>query len=299
MTTDTPLPTLRIAGWTERYENSRSRQIKDLNWVAVPNSHDGEGFALVMEHPQGAAIFSAWILILQVASKSSRRGVLVRENGIPHTAESLARKTRGNVEWFRLAIEFLSSPHVGWLEFEPECGDLSPERHSGDTPVTPDCQGGDTPLSGDCQEGDIERKGKKGKKEGKETRDLHWIFERWAAMDGYDSLCEHWPRYQQHRRELGANPYSAAAIPKLMLLYERLAPPGLACRLLADMVLMALNRNWMTLPEEVAIAEAARMASAVAALEPGPWVPNSDWHEVRPGVWEHLATGEVREAVGG
>lgn len=148
--------TYQVIGWGESYENSRSRGVKDLNWVPVPNRHDGEGFSLVMAHKDGAKIFAAWILILQVASKCETRGILARENGKPHTAESLAIKTRGNVEWFRIALDFLSSEDIGWLHFEPDSIEQSSEY-----------QYGDTHVSGNCQLSAEERK-----KEGKEQKEL-------------------------------------------------------------------------------------------------------------------------------
>ena len=33
----------RIKNWDERYENNRSRRVKDLQWVPTPNHHDGDG----------------------------------------------------------------------------------------------------------------------------------------------------------------------------------------------------------------------------------------------------------------
>jgi len=137
-----------IPDWDQQYENNRSRKVKDLAWVPVPNSHDGEGYMRVMSHPMAAQIFAAWILILEVASKCSRRGVLARENGKPYDAESLAMKTRANAEWFRVALEFLSSEEVGWLTIEPIEDLGAPRRQDDVTPTSPACHPGDEEGNG-------------------------------------------------------------------------------------------------------------------------------------------------------
>jgi hypothetical protein len=110
-----------IKNWDDLYENSRSRVVKDLSWVPVPNKHDGENFSAIMVHAQGAKIFSGWILILQIASKCKERGILKRDNGHPHTPETMAIKTRAPKEWFELALAYLCE-NTDWLDVsEVEC----------------------------------------------------------------------------------------------------------------------------------------------------------------------------------
>ncbi len=105
---------MKITNWDQQYENAQSRKVHRLTWVPVPNKHDGERYSELMARPDSAEIFSAWILILQVGSRSQSRGSLLRDNGIPHTAESLSIKTRGKLEWFKKAIPYLLQ--IGWLE---------------------------------------------------------------------------------------------------------------------------------------------------------------------------------------
>lgn len=139
----------RIKNWEKHFENNRSRTVSKLSWVPVPNSHDGEGFAVVMSHKDAAEIFSAWILILQVASRCQSRGILVREGGKPHDSASLSLRTRAQVKWFEKAIPVLVE--IGWIEeFAVEC-------HDSDSAVTPACQPSDeerkkegTELHADC-----------------------------------------------------------------------------------------------------------------------------------------------------
>lgn len=127
--------------------------------MGMPNKHDGEGFSLVMAHPRAAEIFAAWVLIVQVASRCKERGVLAKDNGVPYTAQSLATKTRSKAEWFEIALEFLSSPDVGWLkavenDVEAACSVPSPAYQDTDAKVTADHQRAVTIPSPDCQETD-------------------------------------------------------------------------------------------------------------------------------------------------
>lgn len=143
----------RIRDWGTLFENSRSRRIESLDWVPVQNKHDGDGFLTIMAHPKAAEIYAAWHLILQVASKCAPRGVLVRENGKPHTPGSLAIKTRGKASWFELALPILCSDDVGWViaEGEPDGIQVTPECHPSDTQVSPECQVDTTTLPGGYQ----------------------------------------------------------------------------------------------------------------------------------------------------
>ena len=107
----------RIANWSEIFENNRSRAIEKLSWVAIPNHHDGEHFSAIMQHPDGAEIYAAWMLIVQVTSKCRPRGALVRPDGTPLTPDSLSLKTRAPARWFEKCLEFLES-ETDWIEIE-------------------------------------------------------------------------------------------------------------------------------------------------------------------------------------
>lgn len=107
--------TYQIKDWDGLFEIAQSRRYKRLTWVALPNKHDGAGYRRVVKHPRATDIFAAWILILQVASKQEKRGLLVNGDG-PITAEDLADKTGFPEEIFKLAFEVLSGPKIAWLE---------------------------------------------------------------------------------------------------------------------------------------------------------------------------------------
>lgn len=142
-----------IKDWNKHYENNRSRAVTDLTWVPIKNKHDGLSYATVIAHEDGAKIFAAFILMVEVASRCQPRGRLVRSDGTRLTPKMLALRTRAPEDWFLTAIPVLKD--VDWIELTNE---TSGER-----------QAGDSQVAGDCQAGDEERKkegnGKKGRKE--------------------------------------------------------------------------------------------------------------------------------------
>jgi uncharacterized phage protein (TIGR02220 family) len=132
----------RIRDWAKHFENNRTRELKYMDWVPVPNKHDGDGFTELLDHPEGLSHYGAWHLILQVASKCEIRGTLLRDGAAggkrPHTPESLARITRGDEKTFKDAIDRLVS--IGWIEVcnnpslscdnpAPSCGEVTTERN--------------------------------------------------------------------------------------------------------------------------------------------------------------------------
>ncbi len=87
-----------------------------MAWVPVPIRQDGDGYTLLMDLPNGAALFGSWIAILQVAARCDVRGTLLRDIGKPHDAESLSRVTRIPTKLISEALIFFSSDDVKWLE---------------------------------------------------------------------------------------------------------------------------------------------------------------------------------------
>jgi hypothetical protein len=106
-------PLYIITNWDDLYENNRTRGMKVMQWVPVPNKHDGEGFVELLSQPNGTTLYGAWHLILQVASKCKKRGVLAKDNGVPHDAASIAAKTRGSLKAITEAFEVCT--RIGWI----------------------------------------------------------------------------------------------------------------------------------------------------------------------------------------
>lgn len=141
----------RITDWDEHFENSRTRTMKIMRWVPLPNKHDGDGYTALIEGPNGVECYACWVTITQVASRCRPRGTLVRVNCQPHDARSLSRMTRIPADLFDIALPRLVE--IGWLETEVV------ERQEDTAPY----QEPDRHLSRPCQEGATE-----GRKEGKE-----------------------------------------------------------------------------------------------------------------------------------
>ena len=48
-----------IRDWEKLYENHRTRTLKRMEYVCIPNRMDGDGFTELLDHPNGAAHFGA------------------------------------------------------------------------------------------------------------------------------------------------------------------------------------------------------------------------------------------------
>jgi len=161
-----------VKDWDDHFENNRSRKMVKMQWVPVPNKHDGEGFAYIMSQKDGMAIFGAWILILQVASKCHVRGSLVRDNGKPHTAATIAMKTRGDEKIIQKALDVCASSEVGWLQ-----------------EVTQDAQEGGTRLPRTRHETATEGKERREGKEGK-GRGVSSTLGKKKVMEVWNEIAE-------------------------------------------------------------------------------------------------------------
>ena len=109
-------PTYRVKDWNANYEKAQGRKLKNpMNWVAIPTKHDGKSYGRLMARENAAVLFSAWVLILQVAAKMPVRGILADEDG-SLTADDLAMMTRFPAPAFETAFAELTKPDIGWLE---------------------------------------------------------------------------------------------------------------------------------------------------------------------------------------
>ncbi len=108
-------PMLRVRNWDQIYENNRSRGLKRTDWFPAPNDLSADGYVELVAHEQGAAHFGIWNAVLMVASRTKpRRGLLAKEDGRPHTPESLARVTRLHKALIKDALQRLLE--IGLLE---------------------------------------------------------------------------------------------------------------------------------------------------------------------------------------
>lgn len=146
----------RVKSWKTRYENNRTRELKKLDWIPVPNQQDGEGYTITAEHKDGASLLGAWMVILQVASKcgdcADTRGTLKRDTGQPHDSTSLSRLTRLPKAILDKALEHFSSNEMQWLEVvDSESLETIPQVDA------------EIPQAGALKEGKGRKKGMEGK----------------------------------------------------------------------------------------------------------------------------------------
>lgn len=104
----------RIKDWDKHFENNRTRELKYLDWVPIPNKMDGDGYTELVDHPDGAAHLGAWVAIVEVASRCDVRGTLMRDGDRPHDSASLSRQTRLPKQVFDEVIPRLIL--IGWIE---------------------------------------------------------------------------------------------------------------------------------------------------------------------------------------
>lgn len=126
----------RVRNWESHFENSQSRKYTTVSWVPMPNKHDGKSLRRLMKMPDGLALYGAWVLIVQVASKCPKRGILADDDG-PLTAEDIALKCNASEEQIQHALNVLSSQEIGWIECErwEHAGSTLPvhSQHAGST----------------------------------------------------------------------------------------------------------------------------------------------------------------------
>ena len=82
----------RICDWDEVFENNRSREMKNMRWVPIPNSFDGGRISELIERG-GPDFYAAWCALVLVASRCTPRGTLIRRSGSALTPEALATRT--------------------------------------------------------------------------------------------------------------------------------------------------------------------------------------------------------------
>jgi hypothetical protein len=106
--------TYSIRDWEKHFECSQSKRAERLSWVATPNKHDGKSYRRLIQMKNGAALYGAWILIVQVASKCPVRGILADDDG-PLSADDIADKTLTDPKLIQSALDACCSKAIGWI----------------------------------------------------------------------------------------------------------------------------------------------------------------------------------------
>src|SRR5581483_3043113 len=85
---------LRVRNWEDNFETGESKKVGRLSWVALPNDLQDIHYRMLVNHPEGAAHFGAWVAIVEVASAARRpRSGLLVDGGVALTAKHLEMKT--------------------------------------------------------------------------------------------------------------------------------------------------------------------------------------------------------------
>jgi hypothetical protein len=146
------VPLYKIREWDRHFEVAQTRKVDRMNWVALPVKHDGLGFRRIMAMPDGAAIYGAWVLLLQVAAKCPTRGVLADENG-PLDIDDLEMKTGCASKVFSAALKVLTSNRIGWIlvaEYQQDGSQLPLQDRTDKTDITGQDNTDLTSPKGDC-----------------------------------------------------------------------------------------------------------------------------------------------------
>lgn len=177
-----------IHNW-DKFETNRTRALKNLSWVPVPNDLSSDGYTELMEHEDGASYFGVFIACVEVASKCHPRGTLVRRDGTPHDFHSLSRLTR--IPAAKINEGFSALLNVGWIEYH-EDGAVVQHRSAGIRHPS----AGKTSTK-ERKKGMNGKKGKKGKKTPDDSRHRQ-LFDLWFKL--------HEARYHHKPTVSGASP---------------------------------------------------------------------------------------------
>lgn len=139
-----PIVLYRIRGWDHDFENNRSREVKDLDWLKRPLRIGSEEWIWLLDHPNGAAHLGVWYAVTELAARCRPRGTLMRFNGTPHTPESISKAAGLTALMCGEGVARLVT--LGWIEqisFTQHAVNggstvpSSPQEHRTTVPTTP------------------------------------------------------------------------------------------------------------------------------------------------------------------
>jgi hypothetical protein len=188
-----------IRNWNDHYEDHKTRQLKKLDWVRMPNKMDGSGYTELLDHPNGAAHFGAWCALVEMASKGAPpRGNLSRSAGSPTGNAGYAPESAGYATDIARLSRICRIPqsvlleaidrllHIGWLELinDPENNHMAhpaglPPDNAGQVKenagLPPKSAADPAPSRAGAERNGTERNRREGKgREGKGTDDEHF-----------------------------------------------------------------------------------------------------------------------------
>lgn len=110
---------LRIAKWSETFENAKTRKLVGLDYIHVPTGVDSAGYIELMSRgAEGVMAYAVFLAICQWSAtcRPGVRGLIARSDGRPLPIRHLAMVIRMPPEIVQQAIDVLCSDDVHWLE---------------------------------------------------------------------------------------------------------------------------------------------------------------------------------------
>lgn len=108
---------LRVKDWDEHFERAQSRKVEGpLSWVAIPTRQDGLKFNRLMAKQNASSLFGVFILMLEIAARSTPRGTFRRAHGDLMTTRDLAEMSGLRPHVVENALKVLMSNEIGWIE---------------------------------------------------------------------------------------------------------------------------------------------------------------------------------------
>jgi hypothetical protein len=178
------VPTLyKIKDWEKHFENSRSREIDQCRFCAMPTKQDGLGYGRLIRMPNGPALYGAFVAVVLIAAKQKRprKGYLTADGlptSCPLTADDMSVKCQVPADIMQAMLTAAVS--IGWMTCDES-------KNSADE------------LPTECRQAAVERKKerKKEESEGALSLDPHIPTVKevidYCSMRGIpQSFCEHY-----------------------------------------------------------------------------------------------------------
>lgn len=104
----------RIKDWDGVFENHKTRILKTMERIQIPADLASNGYTLIMENPDGPAIYGCFIAVCILASKCTPRGELRSKDGSPLNIQAVSRRTRISINKLSTCLDFCENT-CKWL----------------------------------------------------------------------------------------------------------------------------------------------------------------------------------------
>lgn len=113
----------RVAKWSECFENKKSQTYKNKAVHTMPLKF-GLGFHRLMQMPDAAEIYGAWVIMTMLLAKQHPRDGWLTNNGKkdgePLSPQDLSVLTNASASSFEKMLSACSAKEIGWLEVKAQ-----------------------------------------------------------------------------------------------------------------------------------------------------------------------------------